>query len=561
MPSRVWTNLLFVASVLVLVAVGYYFANEYWQIEKRRQGLADLNEIASQEGPCAALAGIAALKRPLDFDFAGSVEALRRTLAVQIVGEDDVQAQAALLNADRDGLVGRTLCEQIGLTRELGESHPVLELLRFTREGGDACADPLGLSQALQSLTSHRPQMLHALMDQVAQLHCAPPWLAANVAEAVVDELRAKPDAMDDLEPLRIAKFLVTWAPVRAAQLSCLLETDGRASKVATAIDCTPYHKRHVLPRYRTKVEVVGGGATPLPAGSDVFLLWQEGDRCQVRPELEPPVSLTLPCGSISLRSEVHVAVLVEAVEFGLARASLVAGVVTFDGATNQVTPTVDEPDLKSWYGYSREGQPLGMAHTVRLKDLADKYGEDVPNNPLRAFCHKSGARYCYDVDWAQVVGLLQGDPVVYLSRPMSVILQPEAFLSDDVVSGLFAKAFGRSLGDDELLRVYRLVRGGYLLVESRHAGVELRWRLGASDSWNGASFGALEGGTPTPTARLLAVLDLEADGRPELLLQRIERKSAAGEITDSTDEITMLALDKTGKRLRPLTKLIVHEY
>ena len=45
MLSRVWTNLLFVASVLVLGGVGYYFANEYWSLASRRQGLDELNRI------------------------------------------------------------------------------------------------------------------------------------------------------------------------------------------------------------------------------------------------------------------------------------------------------------------------------------------------------------------------------------------------------------------------------------------------------------------------------------------------------------------------------------
>jgi len=558
--SRWWTNLIFLASVVTLGTVVWYFVSEYYEVEHKRQILGELSATGEDDGPCAGLEIARGLERPMSLDFQRSVDAQRRGFAGQVVGVDDVQAQAAFLGADTDGFVDRTLCEQIMLVRSLGETHPVLELLRFTREGGDPCQDPQGLSQALGSLTSHRSKMLHALMAQVAQLHCIPPWLATRLADMVLEDLRSEPTALDDLDTLRVAKFLDSWSPVQAAQLSCLLETDGRASKVGSAVGCTPYHKRYVLPRYRSAVGLPAmAGALAVPKRSEVLLLWQEGDRCHVRPESEPPRAATVSCSDLSLLSDVHVAVMVEVVEFGLVRASLMAGVVTYDGATNRVVATKKEPDLKSWYGYDRRGLPLGMTHAVRLKDLGVRYGADVPDHPLRTFCRQSGAKYCYDLDWAQVVGVLEGDPVVYLSRPMRTFLE-ERSVPTDVAARLFVEAFGRPPAEEGTTRVYALAHGGQLLIEVSPGGLDVRWRL-ADGPWRSKSWGTAEGGRVPPTARLLAAMDLERDGRPELLLQRVHRVQADGSYKDSVDEVMLLSLGPRGVSWQSLNRLTVHEY
>jgi hypothetical protein len=547
-------------SVATMGAVVWYFVSEYFAVEHKRQILAELAAVGRDEGPCAGLEMAHNLAGPLDFHLQRAVQARRRGFAAEIVGAGDAQARAALLGAQADGFVDRTLCEQIKLVLDLGEIHPVLELLRFTREGGDPCQDPEGLSQALASLTSHRSRMLRALMEQVAELHCVPPWLATRLAEQVLSELHEEPAALDDLDTRRIAKFLDGWSPVQAAQLSCLLETDGRASKVGSAIGCTPYHKRFVLPRYRCDVGLPATAVVPeVSPGSEVLLLWQEGDRCHIRPDSEPPRAATVSCGDLSLLSNVHVAVLVELVEFGLVRASLMAGVVTYDGANNRVQPTRKEPDLESWYGYDRRGLPVGMTHAVRLKDLGARFGADVPDHPLRTFCRQSGARYCYDVDWAQVVGVLEGDPVVYLSRPMRVFLE-DGSLPEDVTAHLFSEAFGRTPSRGSSVRAFELAGGGHLLVEVLRGGLEVRWHLG-EDPWRGDRWGAPKGGRVPSAARLLAAMDLEGDGRPELLVQRVHRTRVDGAYKDSIDEIIMLGLNAGGTGWQLLNTLTIHEY
>ena len=559
--ARLWTNLVILMSLAVLAGVVFYFGREYYAAKERHQILADLKKISADEGPCAALEKVRALPRPLELDLDRAVESRRTGFAAEVVGEADRQAQSALLSADKEGLVDRTLCEQIKLTRELGESHPLLELLRFTREGGDPCDDPQGLDQVLRSLTSHRPLMLHALMAQVVRLQCLPPWLSSRLADEVLTAVREAPAVMDDVDVLRVAKFLNSWAPVRAAQFSCLLEGDARPSLLAGAIGCTPYVKRQVLPRFRTTASIAATSSAPeLPVGSEVLLLSTEGERCQIRPSQGPPRALVVPCRELKTMSDVHLAVMVESVAYGLARASLVAGMIFYDSATGKLQPSRQEPDCKSWYGYSKDGEALGMAQTVRLADLAAQLGEDVPETPLRTFCRQAGAKYCYDVDWAQVVDHLDGEPIVFLSRPTPIFLA-EGTPQRDTRNAWLADAFGKTVAVDATMKVYALPKGGALLIAIQPGGLSLRWRLGGGEPWKAQSLGVLEGGRAPPSARLLVVMDLKNDGRPEILLQRVKRAVVLGEFKDVADEVVLVGLDASGKRFEAINALTVHEY
>jgi hypothetical protein len=559
--ARLWTNLVILLSLAVLAGVVFYFGREYYAAKRRHQVLADLKKVSTDEGPCAALEAVRALPRPLDPDLGRSVESRRVGFAAEVVGSDDRQAQSALLSSDLDGLVDRTLCEQIKLTRELGEPHPLLELLRFTREGGDPCDDPQGLDQVLKSLTSHRTQMLHALMAQVARLQCLPPWLATRLADEVLSAVQDTPNVMDDVDALRLAKFLNAWAPVRAAQFACMMDADGRPSLLAGAIGCTPYLKRQVLPRFRYGSTIAASDKGPeLPAGSEVLLLSTEGERCQVRPATDPPRLAVVACRELTPMSDVHLAVLVESVAYGLARASLVAGMIFYDPLTQKLMPSRKEPDYKSWYGYSRDGEALGMAQTVRLSDLAQRLGEDVPETPLRTFCRQAGAKYCYDVDWAQVVDHLDGEPVVFLSRPTPVFLA-EGTVPRDVSSKWVSEAFGRTAQIDRTLKTFLLPKAGALIVAIQPGGLDLRWRLAPNEPWKSQSYGVFEGGRAPPSARLLAVMDLRGDGKPEVLMQRIKRATKLGELKDVMDEVVLVGVDATGKRFETVNALTVHEY
>ncbi len=560
--SRLWTNLVMLASLAVLAGVGLYFARELYDLRAREKLVRDLEEVAKNEGPCAGLERARRIQKESalaqDIDVGRMVAAKRRELAGLVTGSEDGRARKALLDADREGLVDRTLCEQIKLTRELGDSHPVLELLRYTREGGEPCEDVQALDRVLSGLTSHKNAMVRALLEEIPRLQCLPPFLSAKIANLAFDQLAEAPQSLDDLDVLRLANFLNTWGPVRAAQFSCLLEARAEPSRLATTIGCTPYQKDHVLPRYRLQKTVAPHGASLAPSG-EAWLLREDGERCTVRPQTEPARALMVPCADLTFLSDVHVAVLVEAVKYGLARASLIAGVAAFDGAANRVGPSAQAPELAAWYAYDRGGAPLGIAYKVRLADLGEQLGEEVPESPLRTFCRQAGARFCYDVDWADLVSHLDGEPMVFLSRPMHVFL-PRPPLSPEAEVVVLNEAFGRPAVADVQRQLYAIGDQGYLAVAVERGGVEVRWRV-APGPWRGQVFGAGEGGAAPPSARLIAAFDLRADERPELVVQRVERTLDGGVLKDSLDTIQLMELDASAQRFRSVSRLTVHEY
>lgn len=561
MLSRLWTNVVILGSLAVLGFVAWTFYAEYRQLRTRTQVLADLKKVSDEEGPCAGLEAARSLGPIDEFELRRAVEVRRKLYGSRVVGEDDHRGREALLEADREGMVDRTLCEQIKLVRGLGEVHPVLELLRFTRQGGDACEDPAGLDKVLTALSSHRQAMLHSLMEQVGHLTCLPARLATKVAAGTLEALESEPDAMDDVDVLRVAKFLESWAPVRAAQFSCWAQATGQSSRLGTTLGCTPYHQKQVLPHYRYAKPIPAlAGAPAVEAGSGVYLLREEGDRCLVRPTDEPPRAFTTSCSALTFLSDVQVAVLIESISYGLARASLIAGVASYDGGTNSLRGPGTQPADHSWYGYSRDGEPLGLTREVRLADIAAMVGEELPEHPVRSFCTEIGAKYCYDVDWTKTVNELDGDAVVFLSRPMRIFLE-QARLPVETAARLAAEASGKSVPAGPSLRSYALGNGGYLFADSESGSLELRWRLSGDAAWRSQSLGALEGGVVPPFARLLAAFDLRRDGRPEILVQRIERELRAGDPHDATDSIVLLTLDNGGRRFAPLNTLTIHEY
>ena len=141
-----------------------------------------------------------------------------------------------------------------------------------------------------------------------------------------------------------------------------------------------------------------------------------------------------------------------------------------------------------------------GATHLVSLEDIARQAREEVPRHPLRVFCKQAGAKYCYDVDWTQLVGKIQGEPEVFLSRPLDVFLR-ETILPRDTVERLFEAGFGRPPVLGARIRMFSINDGLNLMAEVRPGGVELRWRADEASVWNGQSFGEGEGGKVPPAA------------------------------------------------------------
>jgi hypothetical protein len=130
-----------------------------------------------------------------------------------------------------------------------------------------------------------------------------------------------------------------------------------------------------------------------------------------------------------------------------------------------------------------------------------------------------------------------------------------------EVEAQLVKQAFGHDPVEDAVYRLFELGEAGVLAIEAKNAAVELRWRSKDSEPWSSESFGPGEGGGVPPAARLLAAMDLQQDGQPEVLVQRIYRTLESGAVKDTSDEIVLLVLEPGSAKLQPLNRLTVHEY
>jgi len=559
MLSRFLSRLTILASIAVLAGASYFFIDTYRELRDREQLVRSLAQLAADEGPCAALLAARHVADSEDAQLHFAIRGLRAQFAAQIVGAADAHAARALLSADREGLIDYDLCEQIRLSRSLDEMHPVLALLRYTREGGSPCDDEAKLPGVLDGLGSHRPVMLHALMRDVPKLRCLSPALREKIAALVVDMGAESPRSLDDLDVLRVAAFLSEAAPLAAAQLGCLLEARGDVSRLANALDCPPDAKRRVLVRYQVRQAVPGtAGAPALAEGSLVLLLREREERCVVMPATGASVAYVLPCDRLRLASDILVGVCIDAVSYGDTGADLLAGLGTYVAAESRVVAATRDPATRSWFGYGREGQFLGPVHVTDLDAVAVAAGEAPPQRPLRAQCERSGAKYCYDVDWLHTVSRLEQEPVLFLSQPAPVFLRPESDAARALT--LFAEGFGRPAAAGASWHSYALAQGGALASEAQRDSIEVRWRLRPAGPWRVQSFGHLEGGAAPPSARLLALLDMQRDGRPELVVQRVLRTLVKGEARDSSDEVLLLDLPDAGA-FRVVNRLTIREF
>jgi hypothetical protein len=564
MLSRWAWRLVLVASLATLAGVVYFFYREYQLLALREQVVKRLDRKDSDEGPCAALLEATnVMKAPgLDQELVRSLGVLRDGFAAEVLSEiDDRPGRSALLGAAKNGMLSLELCEQIKIFADSGQAHPVLALLRFT-ENQDPCEEALALDEVIAGLGSHRAILLRGLLADVGKLRCLTPAMAEEVAVQAVRMLHDDSAAFDDLDSyLQIAAFLTQWDPLGAAQAGCRIEALGLISRLGNAIGCTPDQIKRILPHYRYPHPIPQSRQGPeLPADREMVLINQDGLRCEMRP-LDPPVRLfSVACSDLSLISDLEVAVSIERVEFGSVHADLISGLVHVSGEERAAKASTERPKERTWFAYNRTGQALGTTQVTSLKLLAKNSDQELPDAPLRAFCRTSGAKYCYDVDWTQLVEPIE-TAALYLSRPMDIFLR-EAVLPQEVQSRLFAEAFGTMPAGPSLPRFYTLGEGRYLVVSVQPGGFEARWPLpDDKGGYKGQVFGVQEGGRVPPTARLLAAMDLQRDGRPELIVQRAPRGLKDGEATDLADEILLVELDPGAERFITVTQLTVHEY
>lgn len=561
MLARLSLLTVFLLTIAVMVGVFYFFWGEWDEIERRDAIVSELDVKAEEEGPCAALEYLRELEGPRSQNLQVAIDARRPDYAREILASRNRKSISVFLDAEDEGLIDRTLCEDIGLSASLGDPHPVMALLRFTREQFDPCEEADEISSILRALNTHRPNLLEALMQDPGRMSCFEPDVAQRVAAFTVDWLEEEPAGLDAGPALPAAAFLQRHAPVRAAQLGCRLAALGIASKVGNSLGCSEDMRNRLLLRYRYGPPLpVSDSGEPTPAGSEVLLLGRTGGRCDVLPADDPTRVVTVACDGLELVTDVRVAVRIETVEYGRARAVMIAGVADYDGNNKKVSRAGGEPALGSWFAYDLDGTPLGTTQVVSLEELADRYQEELPSAPLRAYCRSLGAKYCYDVDWTKTVKAIEGEPTIFLSRPLDIFLE-RLSVPLDVEAALIERAFGHPPEDGAIYRLFRLGEDGTLALEAYGAAVELRWRRAEDEPWQRESFGAGEGGGLPPAARLLAAMDLEQDGTPELLVQRVYRALEDGEVRDTEDEIVMMVLEPQSRNFEVLNRLTVHEY
>ncbi|MBN1959862.1 MAG: hypothetical protein JW841_02850 [Deltaproteobacteria bacterium] len=559
MLPRIISRLLVVFSIAGLAGVVYFFIDEFRSLRYREQIVKQTIDIAQKNGPCEALASL----RKLGSDDAGvqdTINGLRRRLVTDVTGEEDPKARNALVSAEREGIVDSALCEQLRLSHQVGEVHPVLSFLRYTREGSSPCDEETRLSEVLDGLGSHRPIMLRALMRDVQQLGCLSSELKEKIAIMVANIATETPLVFDGLDEPRIATFLNESAPLAAAQLGCKAQARGGASKLAKAIGCSDSARRDVLVHYLVAKDKKQQASTANDV-DEVVLLYQTGPFCEVMAASGGALR-TVACRNLTLASDLVIAVAMEKLSYGHAQADLIAGVVNYNGKNATIEFKVPEPEIQSWSAYNIDGESLGTARRVDLAALAALRGESMPDDPLRSYCKKTGAKYCYDVDWAHVVSRTHGVPVIFLSRPTSVFLKTADLTSREAENN-FRQIFGRVPQKDSYWRIYILADGSQLLIEASETNVAARWRVNKTAPWQKQDIGHAEGGTNPPTANLLAVLDIQQNGIPSLVLRRSahEKTEKNDNEQNQNEELLLMQLDQGQNKFVIKNHLTIHEY
>src|SRR5687767_10917776 len=102
MLARLFFRFLIVLSVLTLAGVTYFFLDNFRELRDREHRLADLQQLAEEEGPCAGLQEARRLLGKLDADEHYTLETARQAFASQVVGAGDKLGRKVLLSADKE---------------------------------------------------------------------------------------------------------------------------------------------------------------------------------------------------------------------------------------------------------------------------------------------------------------------------------------------------------------------------------------------------------------------------------------------------------------------------
>ncbi|MEO0459488.1 MAG: hypothetical protein AAF219_01505 [Myxococcota bacterium] len=545
----------------VSIAVGGYFYSAWHEVDRRSRIVEHVEHTHAERGACAALEVIGQIEGAVSISLQAAIDGRRPDYARAILANPDSRELSVFLEADQEGLIDRGLCEEMRLAAEVGETHPVLAMLLFTRERFDPCDEADSIEAVLDGLSTHRSRVLRALFEEPVRLTCFEPSLSERVAIMTLNWLNETPKGLDETDVIEVASFLQRYAPQESAELGCRFDALRTVSRLGKTIGCGADMRGRVLERYRYASSLSKAAGSKRERSAELVLVGRDGGRCQVAPLEDVEAGLTtVACNALESVSDVQLAVLIENLRYGRVRADLIAGVLSYDGTVRKLKRSRREPALGSWFAYDLQGHLLGATQVVELDELAERHGERVPRFPLRSFCRREKAKHCYDVDWTKTVAPVEGEPTIFASRPLNVILDPLELPSE--AESLLLRDSPLLAEDEETrYRFFRIGREGVLVVASAPGLLRVCWRESDDSIWDQATIRESRKQILAPISRLLAAMDIERDGRPELLLQTAHRALKAGQLRTISDEIVLLTPVSAQNRYEVLTRLTVHEY
>ncbi|MCK5688045.1 hypothetical protein KAI87_02185 [Myxococcota bacterium] len=532
------------------------------QNTERADTATNVQDAAEEGDLCAAFTDPSLLSA-----FEGSLEEKARAsklaikLASEIVGVEVPEQTQILYDALKRHLIDRTLCEEIRLASGAGELHPLIGVLEYAYGAVKPCEKPQNLSLLLRALSSHRGYMIHSLFLNMDLLQCLPPGVSLSLSRFALEEVHKDPLLFDDLDMARVAGFLTSRTPVDAAGFACEMEASKTPSKLAEMMGCSDTDKSEILTRYRYEREAGSEvEADFIPESRILVLLSRDGEMCKTRSVKGPSQILKLRCSDLHLLSNLEIAFHIDEMKYGAHRLSLATGLALVHGESQRLSPSRRKPSKKIWYGYSQEGALLGLSEISHPgEEKTTERSRAGQKSVMRSFCEKSGARYCFDVDWAESLTSLSATPSIYTSRPVNIFYEP--ILESDLLELWANEVFGIQKTKNAELWGFQLENHGSVLGATQEGRFQIAWRASPSEKWQKQSFGGESGKGQLIKARMVVVLNLKIGMGPTLVVQRDVGKKKRSGVVPLFDDVLIMTLNPEWTRFSEKNRLTLHEF
>ena len=539
MLSRFLSRGVMLMSVALIATVTFYGMDTFRRYRDRERFYRTMETLVAKEGHCAAFFALQKVPPRLKGELADVWHAMYQRLIHGIMGDSSADTVAAFREALRLDIVDEGFCSDAQQLAKHGDEHDLLRIIRIIEEG--SLCSVSHWSTLLESVTPHEAKVLYKLLQDVSRLSCLSPVVQERLASLILDSLEGDPKALDDGNVPRLASYLTTVAPPFAARFACLVKARQDASLLAATMDCASFVKKDVLVRYQTltPATLASDRGVTLPVGTEVFLLREYDDTCDVAPTTSLSGLYGLPCLFLKLASDLRVAVRVESLPYGRTQADVVAGLFDYDGDQGLiVVDTKKESHSNTWFGYNRLGDYVGAAQVTDRRAAVATTLKKSPVKPLRA-CRFKDTQFC--ADWQSTVEKLGGEPVLYLSSPASIFNQVMEVPSERNTASL-CDGCQSDIAPDKDVSLFALSHGGRLLLTKSAAGLTIHWRIEQDSPWHVQEFLA-DAKKPKEKIEWFAVLDIERDGLPELVVSRYQASEAVVAKDNRQEEIILLTL------------------